>query len=67
MEGGLDVANVLDRTLIDLTPDLVLGLPPPLPPDPSLHSERTFLRLQHHACLAITGDFLLSIDKVTRL
>jgi hypothetical protein len=52
---------------VDLSTDLAAGLPPPPPSDPSLHAEKTFLRMHHQACLAITGDFLLAIDKIIHL
>jgi hypothetical protein len=52
---------------VKLTLALVLGQPPPLPADKTLHNEKSFLKLWHEQCLQITGVFLLSIDRRSRL
>jgi hypothetical protein len=52
---------------VKLTLALVLGQPPPLPADRTLHNEKSFLKLWHEQCLQITGVFLLSIDRRSRL
>jgi Reverse transcriptase (RNA-dependent DNA polymerase)/Endonuclease-reverse transcriptase len=52
---------------VDLSTHLVLGLPPPPPQDPELRKDKAFLKLLHHECLVITGEFLLAIDKIAHL
>ena len=50
---------------IDLTYDLILGLPPPTPK--SFVREKTFLLFIHDQCLEITGAFLLEINSIHHL
>lgn len=54
-------------TPVTLSLRLVLGLPPPLPPDISLHNEKSYLRKLHDSCLLITAQFLHDIDRISPL
>jgi hypothetical protein len=52
---------------VNLTTELALGVPPPPPlPNRSLN-KKSALRKCHDQCLSITGTFLNSIDKISRL
>ena len=50
-----------------LTRNLILGLPPPLPSDKTLHRERSYLKHRHEQCLSITGKLIEAIDRRYKL